>query len=65
MRETDLFSLFVYPLEKAGMRYMVSGSVGAMHYSKPRLTLDVDIPILTNQLSSASVKSEFLIMHLA
>lgn len=28
------------------MRYLVAGSVGAMHYSEPRLTLDVDIPIL-------------------
>lgn len=46
MQEPDLISLFVKPLEKAGMRYLVAGSVGAMHYSEPRLTLDVDIPIL-------------------
>jgi hypothetical protein len=46
VREPDLLSLFVHPLEKAGIRYLVAGSVGAMHYSEPRLTLDVDIPIL-------------------
>lgn len=46
MQEPDLISLFVKPLEKAGLRYQVAGSVGAMHYSEPRLTLDVDIPIL-------------------
>jgi hypothetical protein len=45
VREPDLLSLFVHPLEKARMRYLVAGSVGAMHYSEPRLTLDVDIPI--------------------
>lgn len=46
MQEPDLISLFVRPLEKARMRYLVAGSLGAMHYSEPRLTLDVDIPIL-------------------
>ena len=46
MREPDLLSLFVHPIEKAGMRYMVAGSVGATHNTEPRLTLDVNIPIL-------------------
>lgn len=27
------------------MRYVVAGSVAAMHFSEPRLTIDVDIPI--------------------
>jgi hypothetical protein len=46
MREPDLLSLFVHPLEKAGMRYMGASSVCAILNSGPRLTLDVDIPIL-------------------
>jgi hypothetical protein len=36
VQEPDLLSLFVRPLEKAGMRYLVAGSVGAMHYSEPQ-----------------------------
>lgn len=46
VREPGLVALFIRPLEKTGIRYLVTGSLGAMHYSEPRLTLDVDIPIL-------------------
>lgn len=38
-----LEQLFILPLETAGIRYMVSGSVASIHYGEPRLTLDVDI----------------------
>ena len=34
------------PLHQAVIRYLMAGSVGAMHYSEPRLTLDIDIPTL-------------------
>ena len=59
MQEPDLLSLFVRPLEKAGMRYLVAGSVGAMHYSEPRLTLDVDIPILITPKEIPSLTALF------
>jgi hypothetical protein len=42
----DLLQLFVRPLHDAHLRYLVGGSVAAMHYSEPRYTIDVDIPIL-------------------
>ena len=41
------------------MRYLVAGSVGAMHYSEPRLTLDVDIPILITPKEIPSLTALF------
>jgi hypothetical protein len=35
--------LFVAPLERLGLPYMVTGSVASMLYGEPRLTLDVDL----------------------
>jgi len=35
----------VRPLHEANIQYVVAGSVAAMHFSEPRLTLDVDIPL--------------------
>ncbi len=39
MPELDLLELFARPLHRAGARYLVAGSVGAMLYSEPRLTI--------------------------
>lgn len=43
--EPDLFVLFVHPLHRAGLRYMITGSVASMHYGEPRLTMDVVLVI--------------------
>jgi len=48
MPEPDLFLLFVRPLNRAGIRYVVSGSVAATFYGEPRLTHDVDIVVFLN-----------------
>lgn len=48
MREPELFLLFVRPLNRAGIRYVVTGSVAAIFYGEPRLTHDVDFVILLN-----------------
>ena len=40
MPEADLFLLFVRPLNRAGIRYVVSDSVAAVFYGEPRLTHD-------------------------
>ena len=46
----ELLTLFVAPLERGQLRYLIGGSVAAMLYSVPRLTIDIDIPIwLTRQ----------------
>ena len=45
MPEPDLINLFVRPLNGAGIRYFVSGSVAAMLYGEPRVTLDIDLVV--------------------
>jgi hypothetical protein len=46
MLEADLFLLFLRPLNRAGIRYMIGGSVAAIFYGEPRLTHDVDIVVV-------------------
>lgn len=41
----SLVSLFVAPLNRAGIEYMVTGGLAAVVYGHPRLTLDVDLVI--------------------
>jgi hypothetical protein len=43
--EPELFLLFVRPLNRAGIRYVVTGSVAAIFYGEPRLTHDVDLVV--------------------
>ncbi len=49
MPEPDLFLLFVRPFNRAGIRYMVTGSVAAIFYGEPRLTHDVDFVTYLNE----------------
>ncbi len=48
-QEPDLLSLFVHPVHHSGLHYLVGGSVAAMHYSEPRLTVDVDVPVVVRR----------------
>ena len=48
MPTPDLVLLFVRPLNRAGIRYIVSGSVAAIIYGEPRLTHDVDFVVFLN-----------------
>jgi hypothetical protein len=43
MPEADLFLLYVRPFNRAGIRYMIGGSVAVIFYGEPRLTHDVDL----------------------
>ena len=45
MPEPDLFLVFVEPLNRAGIPYMVTGSVAGVVYGEPRLTHDVDLVV--------------------
>jgi hypothetical protein len=45
MPEVELFLLFVRPLNRARIRYMIGGSVASMFYGEPRLTHDVDFVV--------------------
>ena len=64
MPEPELFLLFVRPLNRAGIRYVVSGSVAAIFYGEPRLTHDVDFIVFLNEndirrLSEAFPEKDF------
>jgi hypothetical protein len=54
MPEPELFLLFVRPLNRAGIRYVVTGSVAAIFYGEPRLTHDVDFVVF---LTDADVQA--------
>jgi hypothetical protein len=45
MTEPSLVSLFVRPLNRLGLRYMVSGGVASVVYGEPRFTRDIDLVI--------------------
>src|SRR5437899_9392286 len=49
MPEPELFLLFVRPFNRAGIRYIVTGSIAAIFYGEPRLTHDVDFVVYLNQ----------------
>jgi len=40
---SELFLIFVRPLNGLGLDYMVTGSVASMAYGTPRVTLDIDL----------------------
>lgn len=42
MPEPELSLIFIRPLNRLGIRYVVSGSVASILYGEPRLTNDVD-----------------------
>jgi hypothetical protein len=46
MEDPDFISLFVTPLEAAGIHYMITGSVASSIYGEPRNTLDIDLVVL-------------------
>ena len=55
----NLFTLFLGPLESAGLDYMVSGSVAAMTYGEPRLTNDIDLILALTPASLGRLESAF------
>ena len=66
MPEPELCLLFVRPLNRLGVRYIVSGSVAAILYGEPRLTHDVDFVVFLRSedircLQDAFPSSEFYV----
>jgi hypothetical protein len=45
VRQQEFFEHVIRSLEKIGIPYMVTGSVGAMLYGEPRLTNDMDLVV--------------------
>lgn len=50
----DLIELFIRPMERAGLEYMITGGVAVVIYGDPRFTRDVDLVLqLAPERSSA------------
>ena len=45
MPEAELSLLFLRPLNKLGVRYIVGGSIASMLYGEPRFTSYVDVVV--------------------
>jgi hypothetical protein len=43
VNEPGLITLFVAPLHRAGIPYVVTGGVASVIYGEPRLTRDIDL----------------------
>jgi hypothetical protein len=59
MPELDLILLFLRPLQQAGFRYIVTGSVAAIFYGEPRVTLDLDLVVFLNDRDIARLREIF------
>ena len=59
MEEPDLFAVFVQPLHRASVRYMITGSVASMHYGEPRFTMDVDLIVHLDGSEIAAIAAAF------
>lgn len=59
MPAPDLISLFVAPLNRAGLVYMVTGAVAAIVYGEPRLTNDIDIVVGLTAGEAERLRSAF------
>lgn len=55
----DLISLFVVPLNRLGVEYMVTGSLAAGTYGEPRLTNDVDVVIALSERDAVRLHELF------
>ncbi len=53
MRDLELFLLFTGPLDGAGLKYMVTGSVASSVYGEPRLTNGIDIVLELDRARAA------------
>ena len=59
MVANDLVSIFISPLNRTGIPYMVTGSVAAMLYGEPRMTHDVDLVVELHRNSIDTLVREF------
>lgn len=50
MPESELFLLFVRHFNRAGIRYVIAGSVAAIFYGEPRFTNDLDVVVFLNEV---------------
>ena len=59
MNQQTAFEMILKRLEKAGIPYMVTGSIAAVIHGEPRLTNDLDIVVEMPAKQVSSLLSEF------
>jgi hypothetical protein len=59
MPEPELSLLFLRPLNRLGVKYVISGSVAAILYGEPRLTHDVDFVVFLRGEDIARLSAAF------
>jgi hypothetical protein len=62
--DPDLIGLFVEPLERMGVPYMVKGGLASVVYGDPRLTRDVDVVLELRGAEAARFAQEFSAMDM-
>lgn len=59
MSAPDLLGLFVEPLERVGIPYMITGGVASVIYGDPRFTRDVDLVLALDGPTVPRLRSAF------
>lgn len=59
MPDPDFVELFVEPLNRLGLTYMVTGSVASMLYAEPRFTADIDLVLVLPLASIGALRAAF------
>jgi hypothetical protein len=55
----ELISLFISPLNRLQIRYMVTGAVAATIYGEPRLTNDIDVVVALSSREVETLRNAF------
>lgn len=59
MQPPELLEVFILPLEKSNIDYLITGSVASIIYGEPRLTHDVDMLLFFSQSKISQLLSLF------
>lgn len=59
MQEVELFKVFLEPINRTAINYMVTGSVASMVYGQPRMTHDIDLVISLHPEQISDVIKQF------
>ena len=59
MPEAELSLLFLRPLNRLGVRYLISGGVAAILYGEPRFTNDLDLVVFLRQADIQRLMAAF------
>lgn len=59
MPEPDLFTIFTGPLNRTGLKYMVTGAAASIVYGEPRLTHDLDLVVEIRREDTEKISAAF------